>query len=811
VSLERLKQRIGAGGTVDLDSAFEEFRSASGSTDLDQFLLYLRSKDLISAELFRDLHADDEVTVTRLVAVTSDKTLILEPAAQSPTNGAPARGRQIAPGELRYSMLGSIGRGAMGEVHVARDEELLRKVAYKRMLPNVMSSAPHAARFFSEAQVTAQLDHPHIVPIYGVEVGADGGLGYSMKLVQGKTLSQVIVEARDSAAEAEARQVGRLDLFLKVCDAMSFAHSKGVLHRDLKPDNIMVGRYNEVYVMDWGICRVRGAADPGADSVTVSREPASPDDRTQLGAVMGTPVFMSPEQAHGRNAELDGRSDLYTLGLILFEIVTLQRARRGNGMHEVLAKAGSGELEPMVHVNSHVRVPRELKAIVAKATAVAPDDRYSSVAAFAEDLRRYLRGEAVAAAPDNWLQSAARSVGRHRQAALVAMAALLLIGASGVIVSLAHERTALERAGRNERAMEAFLSTVQGQTHIIDDRFFRDERILTELASRAEEALSSADPKLEARRYFSEDFDTPGRQPPDLAWSEFYRRPISLQWPVLKLAPGVERKAVDRDVRVLSILRSAFQAVIREGLAADGVDLPAAAAGKRFASSGAEIVRAFVSLESGVHCSYPGVQGFASDYDPRKRPKYLLAANQRGIRWGNPYRDPFGHGGMLPASAALYAANDQFLGVAGVVTTFESIRTDLLSLPGHAAVTETLLVDDEARVVVRSSDTSADPGSTPGETPTTDLDSEGAIELHPLELPAVRSAILEHRSGHIEPDEAGPQRIVVFYPLSSLGWYYVVVADSAKIREAALNRASRSTSVADAATSRVLLEIAREP
>ncbi|MGH7898014.1 MAG: serine/threonine-protein kinase, partial [Candidatus Binatia bacterium] len=407
MSLERLKQRIGVEG-VDVESAFAEFRSATGCEDLDRFLLHLRSRGLISADVFRDLHGEDEVTVTRVIAVTSDKTLVVEPLPDASNGGsAPARQREIAPAALRYSILGSIGRGAMGEVHVARDQELLRKVAYKRMLPDVMASAPHAARFFGEAQVTAQLDHPHIVPIYGVEIGVDGALGYSMKLVQGRTLSQVLAEAREAAADSDARRsrrelAERLDLFLKVCDAISFAHGKGVLHRDLKPDNIMVGRYGEVYVMDWGICRLLRGGEAEPEFVTVtSADSASPDERTQMGAVMGTPVYMSPEQAAGKNTELDGRSDLYTLGLILFEIVTLKRARRGDNIYQVLAKAGSGEVEPLVHVDPRVAIPRELAAIIAKSTAVNPSERYASVGAFAEDLRRHLRGEAVAAKPDN--------------------------------------------------------------------------------------------------------------------------------------------------------------------------------------------------------------------------------------------------------------------------------------------------------------------------------------------------------------------------------------------------------------------------
>ena len=750
-----------------------------------------------------DPQADEEVQVSRLIAVSSEHTLVFE---QRGDDGAATAGlpegadvaivapqgksnssarHELAPKRARYSMLRLLGRGAMGEVHVARDEDLLRKVAFKRMAPDMLRSTPLAARFINEAQVTAQLDHPHIVPVYGVEVGADGTPGYSMKLVQGRTLSAIIADATTGLESAKPEDVTRglaerLELFLKVCDAMAFAHGKGVLHRDLKPDNIMVGRYNEVYVMDWGICRLVRSAETALDATLIVAEATSPDQRTHVGAIMGTPCYMSPEQAHGQNATLDGRSDLYTLGLILYEIAALKRARNGATLEEVLAQAADGVTPALAHRDKRFGIPRELGGIVAKATAPARERRYASVRELADDLRRYLRGEAVTAAPDTRFQAAARWVGRHRSRALAMMAALLLLAAGAVIVSLIQARVALARAAQEERTTERFLSAAQGQAHVIDDRFFRKERLLAELASHAAEAVANADPRSATRTYFSDDFASPASAPPDLASSEFYGRPISLEWPVVKLAPGVERSAVERDVRVLGLLRPALRTAIEEGV--DGTDRSTEALRARFAASGGEIVRAFVSLENGVHMSYPGVAGYRASYDPRTRPKYLLAAHQRGIRWGNPYRDPFGLGTMLPASTALYGTDGEFLGVAGIVTTFDHIRDTLLGLPGQPGVEEALLVDDDGRVVTATKDEGE--RARQSQVTASDEESEPPIELPPLRFSAVRNAIEKKGSGHIELDTVTGRRIVTFYRLSSLGWYYVVVADPERLTPA---------------------------
>ena len=272
----------------------------------------------------------------------------------------------------------------MGTVHVARDVELLRRVALKELSLEVAHDRSARSRFVREVQVTAQLDHPHIVPVYGLEVASGGRPAYAMKLVEGQTFGQLIADTRAFYEKKEPPDEdhalpARLEHFLKVCDAIAYAHERGVVHRDLKPANLMVGRHNEVYVMDWGICRLMAQpAEPApapaagrrraparaspARTGSISRAEVSLEashGETAYGAIVGTPLYMSPEQAHGRHDQLDAKSDQCALGLILFELVALKRPLGGKTLAEVLTQASSGTREPLVHAYGEA-IPGEL-------------------------------------------------------------------------------------------------------------------------------------------------------------------------------------------------------------------------------------------------------------------------------------------------------------------------------------------------------------------------------------------------------------------------------------------------------------------
>ncbi len=771
---------------LDAERAFAEFRANSGSEDLDQFVAGLLREGRISSGVFLEIHAGEEVQVTNVFDLGNGSILAeaarlseLVPASKPPTTDLvrPTDGETHSPrGPARYSMLGSIGRGGMGEVQVARDEELLRKVAYKRMRPDAAMRKVMVARFFSEAQVTAQLDHPHIVPIYGLEIDREGALGYSMKLVQGKTFREIIDEelaagTRIDRREAVRRYTQRLELFLKVCDGIAFAHGKGVLHRDLKPENVMVGRYNEVYVMDWGLCRIIGATDGAAEPVAATPPGAiAVEQRTEFGTMVGTPAYMSPEQAEGRNADLDGRSDLFSLGLVLFELLTLRRAIKGDTIKQILRNIREAKLD-LVHVNPEVKIPRELRAIVAKATASDRERRYPSVSAFAEDIRRYLRGEAVLAEPDNFVRAAARWVSRHRTAALGIIGALVLVSAFGVIGLLVHERVALARARLHEERMQSLLTAIEERAHAIDEEFFRDEQLLNGLAGHVSELLLHGASPPDAEVYLNREF-AKGRYPPDLKESAYYGVPVSLDFPVFQIAPGVDPAAVRDELRRLSLLTPTFRSLMAES--AGGVDLSIAADRERLLANGAPILRAFVTLPNGVHCVYPGIFGFEPDYDGRTRPKYLLAADQHGIRWGEAYSDQFGHGLLLPSSVAVYDSAGRLVAVTGMSTTFEFIERHLLKLADQHSVDEADLVDEKGRVVVSWRRDGISQLVPPGR-------EEQAISLAMLGIPSVRAAILAGEIGKREIGVGAAKKVVGFYRLQSLGWYYVATADAGRL------------------------------
>ena len=311
-----------------------------------------------------------------------------------------------APGS-RYEVRERIGEGGMGVVYLAFDRHLQREVALK-VLRSAASSAEERARILREARILAALEHPGIVPIHDVGTLPDGRMFYVMKHVRGEPLHRVA-----SRQPAPPRHE-LLRMFRQVCEAVAFAHAAGVIHRDLKPHNVMVGAFGEVLVLDWGVARLRsGAVQPS--SVTPPPAGSSPlgdsmdvedgRDITATGAVMGTPGYMAPEQAAGLAAHADERADVYGLGGILHFLLT--------GAHP-----SDGVVD--------APLPRALRAILARARAVEPADRYQSAQELAADVANYMEGLSVAAHREGVLERARRLAHRHRTALLLVAGYLIM-------------------------------------------------------------------------------------------------------------------------------------------------------------------------------------------------------------------------------------------------------------------------------------------------------------------------------------------------------------------------------------------------
>ncbi len=416
------------------------------------------------------------------------------PSVEDPSQEVVQRLADHAPRKSRYVQRGEVARGGMGLVLKVWDQDLRRQLAMKVVLGKKGGARAQEAdpktlgRFLEEAQVTAQLEHPAIVPVHELGLDEEGRVYFTMQLVRGRNLGQIFALVKE---EKEGwTQTRALLVILQVCDAMAYSHAKGVIHRDLKPDNVMVGRFGEVYVMDWGLARVLGRQD--LHDIRIKRDPSTlsfvASDRragaqtssdsalyTMDGDVVGTPSYMSPEQARGQVELLGPRSDVYSVGAMLYQLLTGEAPYVPAGSkvnaHLVLRWLLEGPPQPLDAHDS--KVAPELAAICEKAMARLPETRYADMSELAEDLRAYLERRVVKAYEAGASAEFRKWIARNKSTAAAGAGALLIalggLGSVGYLQAKGKQaerdlrRTAEENAeeARLERAKVLRLSAFQ--------------------------------------------------------------------------------------------------------------------------------------------------------------------------------------------------------------------------------------------------------------------------------------------------------------------------------------------------------------
>ncbi len=393
----------------------------------------------------------------------------------------------------RYSLGSELGRGGVGAVFEAQDVELGRELALKVLLEDHRNSPSMTRRFVEEAQISGQLQHPGIVPVHQLGTLDDGRLFFSMKLVRGQTLEDLLA----SRPEAETDRQHYLGIFRRICQTVAYAHSRRVIHRDLKPANVMVGAFGEVQVLDWGLAKVLGRSDDEAteaaseEAEVETLRSMQPANASMPGSVMGTPSYMSPEQARGEIHRIDERADVFGLGAILCEIIVARPPYEGKTSVEVRERAARGDVQTAVATIDRCAADPEVRALAKRCLSADPDDRPRTAGEVAEEINRYLdsleerarRSELDAAEARVKAQEERRA--RRLTLGIGTLAVVLIVGGAWAVV---------ERMQRRSDAEGAMLSTLAEADDLLATGLSaRDLTRLQRGRDLAQHALSLAD------------------------------------------------------------------------------------------------------------------------------------------------------------------------------------------------------------------------------------------------------------------------------------------------------------------------------
>jgi serine/threonine-protein kinase len=540
----------------------------------------------------------------------------------------------------------------------------------------------------------AQLDHPSIIPLYGLHCGAESKLHLAMKHIHGKTLQKylkdiIILYEREGADNFdEKRSIStRIEYLIKVCEAVDYAHSKGVIHRDLKPENIMIGNYGEVYVMDWGLACLLKPED----------ETDAKDNKEKVELV-GTPCYIAPELIAG-SSSYSPQSDIFSLGMILFEIVTLTRAVSGKTVSEVLKNIVHSNYSPFKHRFLKAKLPGDLKAIFEKAVCPAPSLRYKSAHDMAEDLKLYLMREETVARPDNIFRKCTRAMINHKLITSLVILCILLCLSASTIYSLSKQNALIKEQKIREAMLASFQSEFAKRAHKMEKIFFYFKTQLANLSHRAGHLLSN--PAIPGEHIYSfADFAKASTVPPDFAYSPFYSIKLSLDNAIF--IPGPDVKLTDKESRRIFPLQEMFKHYMFTSNPRFRTMTPDAVR-KEILDKGAPLSWASLGLKNGTMFSYPGTNNYSKSFDPRKRPWYKNALPHKDeVIWSEPYKCAVSSKMLIPCITCVYNDKKQFQGVASIDLRLDYLKESVFSNKGYSSLKEYLL--DQNDNVLLSSD-----------------------------------------------------------------------------------------------------------
>ncbi len=647
-----------------------------------------------------------------------------------------------------YELGQQLGAGGMGAVYRAQDVALHRTVAVKVMHDEVAARATMVRRFYKEAQIAAQLEHPGIVPTYNIQLGAGGQPRLAMRLIRGQDLDSYIEKERQglgTASDALDGLTERLELFVRACDAVQFAHDKGVVHRDLKPENIMVGPHRDAYVMDWGLATLQSnEAHPASpreeenDIVEVNDDPRA----TRFGELMGTVAYMAPEQALGDHSQVGPLADQFALALTLQELVTLLPARSPPNMTAAITQAVIGERNELPQWT-----PPGLAAIILKGSASEQELRYPSTAEFCDDVRRFMQDEELEAAPDPWQKKVWRRLSVHKSFVLAGLLVLVVAVAALSVIQISETLLSERRQAKYAARVADQVGLVIARAESINTRARGVEVELAHLAGATKYVLTGQ--SAPAGRLLRPQDLLGAKAPTDAKEHPRYKQVISFERAVLAEAPTATQ-AASQDERRLALIEGELKGAYERG---------GFAAGAQRNGRSAPLHWTYVATPSGLLLNYPGAAGLTKEYDPRTRPWYRNTLGTHGAVWGELYGDASGSGTLLPCNRAVYSDEGKLLAIAGIDFHLQEVRR-ALPLLGLRGYQRAWLIDKRGRIVAYPL----------GEEETDEKDFN-VRTLATFESPELLEAMKRRPSaGQLV---IGTSRYI-YAALSAVGWSYVV-------------------------------------